>query len=98
MDMVDAEKTSTTFVKSTGANGIHVHIDADEEYSYEQQRHIIHRVDRRLVLICGLAYCVSLIDRANVSMAAVAGMTQELSLDEGYRYVRPFHITFDSVV
>jgi hypothetical protein len=48
-------------------------IDYDEEYSYEEQRKIIHRVDRRLVTMTGLAYCVSLMDRTNLSMAAVAG-------------------------
>jgi hypothetical protein len=47
-------------------------IDADEE-SYAEQRKIIHRVDRRLVTICGLAYCISLMDRTNLSAAAIAG-------------------------
>ncbi len=50
-----------------------VDVDVDEEYSYEEQRKIIHRVDRRLVLSCGLAYCISLMDRTNVSMASLAG-------------------------
>lgn len=50
-----------------------VDVDVDEEYSYEEQRKIIHRVDRRLVLSCGLAYCISLMDRTNVSMASIAG-------------------------
>ena len=48
-------------------------VDVDEEYSYKEQRKIIHRVDRRLVTICGLAYCISLMDRTNTSMAAIAG-------------------------
>lgn len=48
-------------------------IDYDEEYSYEEQRKIIHRIDRRLVTMTGLAYCISLMDRTNLSMAAVAG-------------------------
>jgi hypothetical protein len=48
-------------------------VDYDEEYTYEEQRKIIHRVDRRLVTMTGLAYCVSLMDRTNLSMAAVAG-------------------------
>ncbi|KAB8237252.1 hypothetical protein ETB97_001042 [Aspergillus alliaceus] len=61
-------------------------VDYDEEYSYEEQRKIIHRVDRRLVTMTGLAYCVSLMDRTNLSMAAVAGMTKELGLTVGTRY------------
>ncbi|KAE8152164.1 major facilitator superfamily domain-containing protein [Aspergillus avenaceus] len=61
-------------------------VDYDEEYSYPEQRKIIHRIDRRLVTITGLAYCVSLMDRTNLSMAAVAGMTKELALTVGDRY------------
>lgn len=29
------------------------HTDEDEEFSYEEQRKIIHRIDRRLVVILG---------------------------------------------
>lgn len=45
--------------------------DEDEEFSYAEQRKIIHRIDRRLVVILGLMYCVSLIDRGNLPNAAV---------------------------
>lgn len=48
-------------------------IDDDEEYTYEEQRAIVHRVDRRLVVIAGLGYCISLMDRSNVSTASIAG-------------------------
>lgn len=48
-------------------------IDYDEEYTYQEQRKIIHRIDRRLVTMTGLSYCISLMDRTNLSMAAVAG-------------------------
>ena len=48
-------------------------IDIDEEYAYKQQRSIVHRVDRRLVTVCGLAYCVSLMDRTNTAVADIAG-------------------------
>lgn len=61
-------------------------VDYDEEYSYEEQRKIIHRIDRRLVTMTGLAYCISLMDRTNLSMAAVAGMIKELGLHIGTRY------------
>ncbi|KAF9883929.1 hypothetical protein FE257_002672 [Aspergillus nanangensis] len=61
-------------------------VDFDEEYTYAEQRKIIHRIDRRLVTITGLAYCVSLMDRTNLSMAAIAGMTKELELETGTRY------------
>jgi hypothetical protein len=48
-------------------------LDYDEEYSPEEQKRIIRRVDLRLVTITGLAYCVSLMDRTNLSNAAIAG-------------------------
>lgn len=48
-------------------------LDYDEEYSPREQRKIIHRIDRCLVTITGLSYCISLMDRTNLSMAAVAG-------------------------
>ncbi|KGO38946.1 Major facilitator superfamily domain, general substrate transporter [Penicillium expansum] len=60
-------------------------VDWDEEYSPPEQRKIIHRIDRRLILMSGLAYCISMIDRTNLGMAAVAGMTDDLGL-AGTRY------------
>ena len=59
----------------------------DEEYTLPEQRKIIHRVDRRLVVTCGVMYCVSLMDRTNLGSAAIAGMTRELRLSVGFRYV-----------
>ncbi|KAH7140929.1 retrograde regulation protein 2 [Dactylonectria macrodidyma] len=55
--------------------------DEDPEFSFQEQRNIIHRIDRRLVVMLGLIYCVSLVDRTNLSNAAIAGMTPELKLD-----------------
>jgi len=51
------EKGESRFVDDT---------DHDEEFSYDEQRKIIHRIDRRLVVITGLMYCVSLMDRGNM--------------------------------
>ncbi|EAU36825.1 conserved hypothetical protein [Aspergillus terreus NIH2624] len=73
----DMEKGSTQNIEnvdSPSEKRDEINIDDDEEYSYEEQRKIIHRVDRRLVLICGLAYCISLMDRTNVSVAAISIM------------------------
>ncbi|KAJ5691943.1 hypothetical protein N7462_001366 [Penicillium macrosclerotiorum] len=57
-----------------------------EEFTLEQQRAIIKRVDLRLVTMTGLAYCISLMDRTNLSMAAIAGLKVELALSVGNRY------------
>lgn len=45
----------------------------DEEYSYKEQRKIIHKVDRRLITVAGLLVAVSLMDRSNLGNAAIAG-------------------------
>lgn len=55
-------------------------------FTEEQQRSIIRRIDRRLVLMVGTLYCVSLMDRVNMSAANIAGMSHDLVLT-GYRYV-----------
>ncbi|KAK2763224.1 hypothetical protein FQN54_009860 [Arachnomyces sp. PD_36] len=84
----DAEKDAlgTEHLDDAGSGASQVDIDVDEEFTYKEQRKIIHRVDRRLVTICGLSYCISLMDRTNLSNAAIAGMTKELELEVGFRY------------
>ncbi|KAF5259962.1 hypothetical protein FOXYS1_9408 [Fusarium oxysporum] len=81
-----------TMVDSTHADqavsrDIDIDIDIDPEYSYAEQRRIIHRVDRRLITTLGFMYCVSLMDRSNLSNAAVAGMLVEMKLYVGFRYI-----------
>ncbi|KAE8311119.1 major facilitator superfamily domain-containing protein [Aspergillus transmontanensis] len=61
-------------------------VNEDEEYSYTEQRKIVHRIDLRLVTICGTANWISGMDRTNTSMAAIAGMNADLDLDIGNRY------------
>jgi hypothetical protein len=65
-------------------------------FSPAEQRKIIRRVDRRLVLTLGFMYCVSLMDRTNLGIAVVAGMGVDLLLT-GPRYsiiVLVFFITY----
>lgn len=47
--------------------------DYESEFTEKEARKIIHRIDRRLVLTVGALYCISLMDRTNLSAAAVAG-------------------------
>ncbi|GIZ47405.1 hypothetical protein CKM354_001049700 [Cercospora kikuchii] len=61
-------------------------LDDDPEFSYPEQRKVIHRIDKRLVVMAGLMYCVSLMDRSNLPNAAVAGMNVELEMNVGFRY------------
>ncbi|KAL8869979.1 MAG: hypothetical protein Q9198_007745 [Flavoplaca austrocitrina] len=51
-----------------------------DQYSEAEIARIVRRVDFRLIPLCGLMYCVSLLDRTNLSNAAIAGMTRELNL------------------
>jgi len=67
-----------------------------DRFSLAEQRNIIRRVDRRLVLTLGFMYCVSLMDRTNLGLAVVAGMGVDLMLT-GPRYsiiVLVFFITY----
>lgn len=43
----------------------------DEEVTLEEQKRITRRIDLPLVKMTGLAYCILLMDRTNLSMAAV---------------------------
>ncbi|OAG43492.1 hypothetical protein AYO21_02429 [Fonsecaea monophora] len=57
-----------------------VHIDAAEE------KKLLWKIDRRLVTITGLGYCMCLMDRGNLSAASIAGMTTDLGLEGNNRY------------
>jgi hypothetical protein len=61
--------------------------DLSNGFTPAEQRSIIRRIDRRLVFTVGAMYCVSLMDRTNMSAANIAGMSSELDLI-GFRYVR----------
>ena len=64
--------------------------DEDDPYNWftpEEGRKIKHKIDRRLVLVLGAMYCVSLMDRTNLSNAAIAGMRTELLMVGNNHYV-----------
>ncbi|EGX95820.1 phthalate transporter [Cordyceps militaris CM01] len=77
-DVSHLEKNGS--LRDDGASG-----DGHITLTEEQERSIIWRIDRRLVLTVGALYCVSLMDRVNMSAANIAGMAKELELT-GYRY------------
>lgn len=91
-----AERNSNQDFEKTGSGPEFVHVDNEHELSHnpddhgftpQEQKKIIRRVDRRLVVTVGLMYCISLMDRTNMSAANIAGMSKELVLT-GFRYVR----------
>lgn len=44
-----------------------------DRYTDAEIKRIVRRIDIRLIPLCGLMYCVSLLDRTNLSNAAIAG-------------------------
>lgn len=72
----DTEKHSSPYltenIDGTSSDGYEC------EFSEREQRKIIHRIDRRLVVTVGVLYCVSLMDRTNLSAAAIAGYVGKL--------------------
>ncbi|KAL2117468.1 hypothetical protein VTJ04DRAFT_7128 [Mycothermus thermophilus] len=65
-------------------NGTPVSAD-DFGFTEREQKAIIRRIDRRLVLTVGALYCISLMDRTNLGFANIAGMAVDLELI-GNRY------------
>jgi hypothetical protein len=63
-----------------GINGV------ERNFTPEEEKAILRRVDQRLVGVTGVMYCISLMDRNNLGAAAIAGMNEDLDL-VGYRYV-----------
>jgi hypothetical protein len=67
----DAEKTGVNHIERTPSeesNDGHI-----AEFTPEEQKKIIHRIDRRLVTTLGLLYMCSLMDRTNLGAANIAG-------------------------
>jgi hypothetical protein len=74
--MTDSTEKSSIDVKFS-------HVDekvADDEIpqdsndvSPEEAKRIMWKIDRRLIVVTGLCYCISLLDRGNLGVALVAG-------------------------
>jgi len=77
------EKSSSHF----DSDGLSSHnVDYDEVYSLHEQKRIIRKIDFRLISVLSVLYVVSMMDRLNLSTAAIAGLNQELKLQVGTRY------------
>lgn len=60
--------------------------ESNEQYTPKEAAKIRRRIDYRLIPALGAMYGISLMDRKNVSNAAIASMTKDLQLGVGYRY------------
>jgi len=59
----------------------------DFGFTPEQIKKLKWKIDSRLVITVGIMYCVSLLDRINLSSAKIAGMDKDLELVGNNRYV-----------
>ena len=60
--------------------------ESQSAFSAKEYAKIRRKIDIRLIPCLGAMYGISLMDRKNVSNAAIAGMTRDLELSVGYRY------------
>lgn len=61
-------------------------VEVQSPFSVKERARIRRTVDYRVVPIIGLMLGIALMDRSNVSNAAIAGMREDLELSVGYRY------------
>lgn len=85
MAAFDVKKDLDHFEDASGVDDKIDH-EADERFTPKEAAAIRRRIDFRLIPALGLMYGISLMDRKNVSNAAIAGMRDDLDLREGYRY------------
>ncbi|GKT65059.1 major facilitator superfamily transporter [Colletotrichum tofieldiae] len=81
-----AHNRNSSVSRDGGSDDMETNTTPDHyEFSSEEQKNIMRRVDVRLVTTVGLLYCFSVIDRSNLPSAAVAGMIGDLDM-AGNRY------------
>ncbi|OWT42660.1 phthalate transporter [Pochonia chlamydosporia 170] len=74
------EKAEVSHVHNTSTDAESDDPCHDTVFTPEEQRKIRRQIDRRLVIPIGIMYCVAFMDRTNMSVASIAGMTKDLEL------------------
>lgn len=69
----DPRKSQEKFPASDEVSNIKQQWSNGQDVTDREIRRIVHKIDRRLIPICGLMVAVSLLDRSNVSNANIAG-------------------------
>lgn len=75
----DAEKAQAQF-EQRSRKSQDIAPSEDEHFDEAEEKRILRKVDLRLITVTGVLYCISLIDRANMSAANIAGMAKDLGL------------------
>lgn len=93
---IDSEKQSVQYVEDVDMQKeieetgyVRTFGNIDEGFDPKEVKRIVRKVDLHLIPILAAMYCISLIDRTNLSMARSANgklMNKELSLDQGNYY------------
>ncbi|OLN92772.1 High-affinity nicotinic acid transporter 2 [Colletotrichum chlorophyti] len=85
--MAESKDQSLVHDRQSSVSGENMDATCSNEFEFtpEEQKRIMRRVDVRLVVTVGLLYCFSVIDRSNLPSAAVAGMLEDLNMI-GNRY------------
>lgn len=71
-------------------------VQSFELYTPDEEKAVVHKLDRRLVLFMALLYMLSFLDRSNIGNARIAGLVQDLRLT-GPQYewlLTAFYITY----
>lgn len=73
--MSDVEKPGALYDEYTEKAPSHTgsHEGFVTQFTEKERKRIVWKIDRRLVTLCGLMYCMSLIDRTNLGVANIAG-------------------------
>ena len=74
-----AEKVGSQIQDEGLSSDYSSHDEVASEYTVAEQRAILRKVDKRLVVLVGFMYCVSLMDRSNLSNAKIAGELRHIT-------------------
>jgi hypothetical protein len=73
------EKAELGHLENKGGNSSNLSLEQTttyddlNEFTEEEGRKIVRKIDIRLVTVVGLMYCISLMDRTNLGAAVIAG-------------------------
>ncbi|KAL3427436.1 major facilitator superfamily transporter [Phlyctema vagabunda] len=101
----DAEKQTSSYEDGV-ADGLEAHnntrrasmstIQSFQLYTPDEERRVVRKLDKHLVLFVALLYCLSFLDRSNIGNANIAGLARDLDLDSSkYEWVlTAFYIAY----
>ncbi|QDS73143.1 hypothetical protein FKW77_001791 [Venturia effusa] len=90
------EKTQTERLENVDLEGEGEDMAFAGSWSAQEERAVVQKLDRRVVLFVALLYLLSFLDRSNIGNARIAGLETDLQLKEGqYEWLLSgFYITY----